>query len=229
MSKSIASQVRSMAKKKEEERIAECADLILDKMSKEFGFYILTHDFPSIYRAEVTIVLLEQEWYNFTYNEIQSACASLNLLHKTSGYRHFIKMIPFDPSLGLEISTPQMLYKKIRSQMLNERKERKGKSQSELSAEIESRKTRRDMKLLQAQVQAENYLAEVLNQLKSNNFSVKQVSAFTYHINVPLLHFKEWKFNSILERSQLLKTFTKHRFTLIDYDNSHCEFEVSTD
>ena len=138
-------------------------------------------------------------------------------------------MIPFDPSLGLEISTPQMLYKKIRSQMLNERKERKGKSQSELSAEIESRKTRRDMKLLQAQVQAENYLAEVLNQLKSNNFSVKQVSAFTYHINVPLLHFKKWKFNSILERSQLLKTFTKHRFTLIDYDNSHCEFEVSTD
>ena len=53
-----------MAKKKEEERIAECADLILDKTSQECGLYILTHDFPSIYRAEVTIVLLEQEWYN---------------------------------------------------------------------------------------------------------------------------------------------------------------------
>ena len=229
MSKSIASQVRSMAKKKVNERIDECADLIIDKMSKQFGFYILTHGFPSVYKAEVTIVLLEWEWYNFTYNEIQSACASLNLLHNTSGYQHFIKMRPFDPSLGLKISTPQMLYKKIRSQMVKERKERERKSKSELSAELESRKTRRDMELLQAQVQAENYLAEVLNQLKSDNFSAKQVSTFTYHINVPLLQFKEWKFNSILERSQLLKTFKKHRFALIDYDNSHCEFEVSTD
>ena len=227
MSKSIVSQVRSMAQEKMNKRIDSCADRILAEMSKKFKSYMVVNDFPTVYKAEVTLVLESRET-DFTPLEIQTACNNLGLLYKTDLDRHFITMTRFISGVGLKMTEPQKLYKKMRTKIRKKVIEEEKKTRIELKAARESIKIQTAQNIQQAKIQADEYLAQVLNQLKAGNFSTMQILLDKYRINVPVRFPGELDFITTIQEKEVYKAFKKHRFVLVSLDKSHCECDIST-
>ena len=216
-----------MAKEKMNKRIDSCADQILDEMSKKFKSYMLVNDFPSVYKAEVTLVL-ESSKTHFTSTEIQTACNKLGLLYKTDLDRHFIHMTRFIAGAGLKMTEPQKLYKKMCTEIRKKAIAEKKESYNKLKAAQESIKIQTAMAIQQAKIQADEYLAQVLNQLKAGNFSTMQIHLDKYRINVSVRFPEESNSISTIQEKEVYKSFKKHRFVLVSLDKSHCEFDIST-
>lgn len=220
MSKSIANQVRSMAKEKVDKRIAECADEILTSMKWKFKSYMVENDFPTVYNAEILIVL-DKNWHDFTFTEIQMAVMSLDLDYKTNLGKHFIKMSHFVK--GGKMNRAQKLYKKMRPIVMEEIKEQRKKER----AERRSARIQYANETQKARTQANAYLAEVFNELKAGHFSAIQSDYFKYLIRVEI-PFQESKYISTIQEEQVKKTFKKHHFYLVSLKKTYCEFVIDT-
>ena len=208
MSKSIVSQVRSVAKKKVYKRIAECANEIFEEMSNLFREYMVKHNFPTVYNAEV-LLILDRNWHNYTFTEIVLACGTLGLHHETgTTKRHIIKMLPFVK--GGKMNKVQEFYKVLRPSVIEETKWTKA---------IMSNKCKNLDVTQRARIKAKAYLAQILNQLKLGNFSTEQISPDKYQIKVPVSFPGKLIPYSIVQLEEIQKAFKKHRFYLRDFCN----------
>lgn len=205
MSKSIASQVRSMAKKKMDKRISECANQIISEMSNDSLNYIIEHDFPTEYNRKVLIVL-DGNWHYYTDTEIQMATESLGLCYQFRGGKNIIIVPSF--LTRKRLTKAQKLYKNMRSAIIEKIKMQ---SDGECSEQ-------------QACTQANPYFKKVLNELKAGNFSVQQYFS-EYHIFVRI-PFQESEYISAIQKMQVEKVFEKHHFYQVFLTNSYCEFTI---
>ena len=217
MSKSIASQVRSMAKQMVDVQIYKCADQILVEMCNVFRDYMLNNNFPTIYNAEV-LLILDRNWHNYTFTEIELACRSLGLHHETGANKcHRIKMLPFVK--GGKMNKAQEFYKVLRPSVIEETKWTKA---------IMSNKCKNLDVTQRARIKAKAYLAQILNQLKLGNFSAEQISPDKYQIKVPVYFPGKLIPYSMVQVEEISKAFKKHHFYLRDFCNSQCIFTIST-
>ena len=217
MSKSIASQVRSMAKQMVDVQICKCANQILIEMSNDFRSYMLNNNFPTVYNAEV-LLILDRNWHNYTFTEIELACRSLGLHHETGANKcHRIKMLPFVK--GGKMNKAQEFYKVLRPSVIEETKWTKT---------IMSNTCKKLDETQQARIKAKAYLAQILNQIKLGSFSAEQISPDKYQIKVPVSFPGKLIPYSTVQVEEIQKAFEKHRFYLSDFCNYQCIFTIST-
>ncbi len=217
MSKSIASQVRSMAKKKMDKRISECANQIISEMSNDSLNYIIEHDFPTEYNRKVLIVL-DDGWHSYTFTEIRMASETLGLYYDFRSGKNLIIMPVF--SKGKKATKAQELYKKMRSAIIGEIKVQS----DEECAEQHFIRNQNAYEIQQACTQANAYFEKVLNELKAGNFYVSQYYS-QYHIFVRI-PFQESKYISAIQKKQVEKVFEEHHFYHFSLTNSYCEFVI---
>ena len=217
MSKSIVSRVRSMAKKVVDVRVYKCANQILTEMSSNFKRYLLKNNFPTVYNAKVLLVL-DRNWNNYTFTEIQLACEFLGLHHEIGANKsHIIKMLPFEK--GSTMSEAQKFYKVLRPSVIEETKWIKSTTADSYKSLDETQKAR---------IKAKAYLNQILMQINLGNFSAEQTDQNEYRIEVPVSFPGKFIPHSIVQAEELYKAFKKHRFNFFDFDNCQCVFYTST-
>ena len=217
MSKSIASQVRSMAKQMVDVQICKCANQILIEMSNDFRSYMLNNNFPTVYNAEV-LLILDRNWHNYTFTEIELACRSLGLHHETGANKcHRIKMLPFVK--GGKMNKAQEFYKVLRPSVIEETKWLK---------QIMTDEYKSFDKIKQTRIKAKAYLEQVLIQINLGSFSATQINQDKYHLKVQISFPVEAMPDSRIQVEEFEKAFKKHRFLLSNIDNCYYEFDIST-
>lgn len=223
MSKSIVSRVRSMAKKVVDVRVYKCANQILTEMSSNFKRYLLKNNFPTVYNAKVLLVL-DRNWNNYTFTEIQLACEFLGLHHEIGANKsHIIKMLPFEK--GSTMSEAQKFYKILRPSVIEETKWIKSATADSYKSLDETQKAR---------IKAKAYLNQILMQINLGNFSAELIgqdeyrSQVEYRITVSVSFPGKFIPHTIVQIEELCKSFDKHRFRFFDFDNCQCVFYTST-
>lgn len=217
MSKSIVSRVRSMAKKVVDVRVYKCANQILTEMSSNFKRYLLKNNFPTVYNAKVLLVL-DRNWNNYTFTEIQLACEFLGLHHEIGANKsHIIKMLPFEK--GSTMSKAQKFYKVLRPSVIEETKWIKSATADSYKSLDETQKAR---------IKAKAYLNQILMQINLGSFSAEQTDQNEYRIEVPVSFPGKFIPHTIVQAEELYKAFKKHRFNFFDFDNCQCIFYIST-
>lgn len=223
MSKSVVSQVRSMAKEMVNVRVHKCSNQILTEMCANFKIYMLKNNFPTVYRAEVLLVL-DRNWNNYTSAEIKLACEILGLHHKTGANKsHIIKMLPFVK--GSSMNTAQTFYKVLRPSVIEETNWIKSVITDKYKSFNETQK---------AQIKAKAYLTQTLTQIRLGNFSAELIgqdeyrSQDEYRITVSISFPGRFIPRTIVQEEELCKSFDKHRFRFFDFNNCQCVFYTST-
>ena len=223
MSKSIVSRVRSMAKKVVDVRVYKCANQILTEMSSNFKRYLLKNNFPTVYNAKVLLVL-DRNWNNYTFTEIQLACEFLGLHHEIGANKsHIIKMLPFEK--GSTMSKAQKFYKVLRPSVIEETKWIKSATADSYKSLDETQKAR---------IKAKAYLNQILMQINLGSFSAELIgqdeyrSQDEYRITVSVSFPGKFIPRTIVQMEELYKAFKKHRFNFFDFDNCQCIFYIST-
>lgn len=217
MSKSIVSRVRSMAKKVVDVRVYKCANQILTEMSSNFKRYLLKNNFPTVYNAKVLLVL-DRNWNNYTFTEIQLACEFLGLHHEFGANKsHIIKMLPFEK--GSTMSKAQKFYKVLRPSVIEETKWIKSATADSYKSLDETQKAR---------IKAKAYLNQILMQINLGSFSAEQTDQNEYRITVSVSFPGKFIPRTIVQMEELYKAFKKHRFNFFDFDNCQCIFYIST-
>ena len=222
MSKSIVSRVRSMAKKVVDVRVYKCANQILTEMSSNFKRYLLKNNFPTVYNAKVLLVL-DRNWNNYTFTEIQLACEFLGLHHEIGANKsHIIKMLPFEK--GSTMSEAHKFYKVLRPSVIEETKWIKSATADSYKSLDETQKAR---------IKAKAYLNQILMQINLGSFSAELIGQDEYRqdeyrITVSVSFPGKFIPRTIVQMEELYKSFDKHRFRFFDFDNCQCVFYTST-